>query len=173
MTPKIRGKRVILRAVREVDRATFETDRSAEFLRMVGARQNDTEAAKSAFEKALSDPLHWAVTINERCVGTALLHSLVEADKRARYAVGIFQPSDWNKGLGTETTNLVLDYAFGQLGLHRVDVRVLEYNERAIRCYEKCGFVREGIERESAFVDGQWHNDLNMGVLAHEYRRFN
>ncbi|MBI3774779.1 MAG: GNAT family N-acetyltransferase, partial [Gammaproteobacteria bacterium] len=79
-------------------------------------------------------------------------------------------PSDLGKNFGTETTHLVLDYAFRQLGLHRVDVRVLAYNERAIRCYEKCGFIREHVERESAWVNGQWHNDLIMGILAHEHR---
>ena len=47
---------------------------------------------------------------------------------------------------------------------------VLEYNVRAIRAYEKCGFVREGVERESALVDGAWHGDVIMGILEHEYR---
>ncbi len=165
-----RGKRITLRTVCEADRDMFEEDRSGGYLRMVGAKQDDTDTRKKAFEEALSEPLHWAITTNERCIGVAFIHSLVEADKRARYAVGIFQPSDWNKGLGTETTCLVLEYAFIQLGLHRMDVRVLEDNMRAIRCYEKCGFIREGVERESAFVDGQWRNDLIMAILAHEYR---
>lgn len=67
-------------------------------------------------------------------------------------------------------TRLVLRYAFEDLGLHRVDLRVLEYNDRAIAVYEKCGFVREGVERESANVAGKWHSDLIMGILEHEYR---
>lgn len=47
---------------------------------------------------------------------------------------------------------------------------MLEYNGWAIACYEKCGFVREGIERESALVAGEWHSDVIMGILEHEYR---
>lgn len=172
-TPTICGNRIILRAVRETDREMFEADRNPEFLRMVGAYQNDKETPKGAFNEALSKPLHWAVTTNGRCIGIAFLHSLVENDKKARYAVGIFEPSDWSKGFGAETTRLVLEYAFRELGLHRVDVRVLEYNKRAIRCYKKCGFIMEGAERESAFVDGQWHNDLVMGILAREFRQSN
>ena len=39
-----------------------------------------------------------------------------------------------------------------------------------IRCYEKCGFVREGVERESAWVDGAWADDVLMAILEHEYR---
>lgn len=165
--PTIYGKRVMLRALREVDRIVVEAKRNSEFLHMVGMNSEDIEA--NAFDQALADPLYWAVTTNDRCIGTAFLHSLVKNDKRARYAIGIFDPSDWGRNFGTEATRLVLDYAFQQLNLHRVDVRVLAYNKRAIRCYEKCGFVQEHIERESAWVDGQWHNDLIMGILAHEH----
>lgn len=171
--PTIRGNRIILRALRETDRSVVEPDRNSEFLRVVGANREDIEITKAskAFEQAVADPLYWAITENSRCIGTACLHSLVKNDRRVRYAIGIFEPTDWGNGFGTETTRLVLDFAFHQLGLHRVDVRVLEYNERAIRCYEKCGFVREHIERESARVNGQWHNDLIMGILEHAYGR--
>jgi len=54
------------------------------------------------------------------------------------------------QGLGTEVTRVVLDFAFGPLALHRVGLRVLAYNRRAIGCYEKCGFQEEGREREPA-----------------------
>ena len=47
---------------------------------------------------------------------------------------------------------------------------MLEYNARGIACYEKCGFVREGIEHESAFVAGAWQSDVIMGILEHDYR---
>jgi RimJ/RimL family protein N-acetyltransferase len=75
-------------------------------------------------------------------------------------------PALLGKGLGTEATRLVLRHAFNDLGLHRVGLRVLAYNHRAIRSYEKCGFVIEGREREAALVDGAWHDDVLMGALA-------
>jgi RimJ/RimL family protein N-acetyltransferase len=56
-----------------------------------------------------------------------------------------------------------------ELGLHRVSVRVVAYNERAIQAYKKCGFRIEGREREAALVDGVWHDDVIMGVLESEY----
>jgi len=55
------------------------------------------------------------------------------------------------------------------MSLHRVSLRVLAYNVRAIRCYSACGFVEEGREREAAFVGGEWHDDVMMGLLAHEF----
>ena len=101
-------------------------------------------------------------------VGTARLHGVDEHDRRARYAVGLLDSSRLGMGLGSEVTRTVLGYAFDELGLHRVDLRVLAYNTRAIRCYERCGFVEEGREREAAFVDGHWHDDVIMGILQSE-----
>ncbi|MNY63079.1 hypothetical protein D3C86_1999940 [compost metagenome] len=64
----------------------------------------------------------------------------------------------------------MLTYAFSELKLHRVSLRVLAINKRAIRSYMKCGFQVEGRERETAFLDGKWHDDLIMGLLEHELR---
>lgn len=122
------------------------------------------------YERLAAEPHGWAVVVDGRCIGSARLHSLTRHDRRARYAVGIFDSALWNHGYGTEITRLVLRYAFDELGLHRVDLRVLEYNQRAIACYEKCGFIREGVERESALVDGVWYSDVMMSILEHEYR---
>jgi [ribosomal protein S5]-alanine N-acetyltransferase len=65
---------------------------------------------------------------------------------------------------------LALSHAFRPGGLHRVDLRVLEENGRAIRCYEKCGFVIEGREREGARIAGEWKTDVLMSVLEQEWR---
>ena len=65
----------------------------------------------------------------------------------------------------------MLRYAFEELGMHRVDLRVLAFNERAIACYEKCGFVREGVEREGSRIGGERQSDVLMSVLEQEYRR--
>jgi RimJ/RimL family protein N-acetyltransferase len=46
---------------------------------------------------------------------------------------------------------------------------VVDYNLRAIGAYQKCGFVVEGREREAAFVDGIWHDDVMMAILDREY----
>ena len=56
------------------------------------------------------------------------------------------------------------------LGLHRIDLRVMAHNGRAIASYRKSGFREEGRERDSAFVEGRWIDDLIMSVLEDEYR---
>ena len=105
-----------------------------------------------------------------RYIGGIRLHAISWADRRARVAVGLFDRRFWSHGYGTEALRLLARYGFEVLGLHRIDLRVLDDNPRAIRAYEKCGFLREGVERESALVDGRWHSDVLMGLLEDEYR---
>lgn len=83
-------------------------------------------------------------------------------------AIAIYDSQKLGKGFGSEAIRLLLHHAFTELDLHRIGIRVLAYNERAIRAYEKRGFIVEGRERETAFVDGVWQDDLMMGILSRE-----
>ncbi|MBU6288049.1 MAG: GNAT family N-acetyltransferase [Chloroflexi bacterium] len=74
-----------------------------------------------------------------------------------------------DRGLGTEALRLSLRYAFDDLELHKVYLRVLDYNLRARRAYEKCGFVVEGYLREEMRVNGTWHTLIYMGVLGPDF----
>ncbi len=121
------------------------------------------------YHQVAGDRLHWIIALEGRCIGSARLHSLDEANRSARYAIGLFDPACWGQGYGTEATRLVLRYAFETLRLHRVALRVLDFNHRAIACYEKCGFVREGVEREGSLIGGEWQSDVWMSILEHEF----
>jgi len=91
-------------------------------------------------------PHSWVVEFEGRCIGAARLDDVDRTAGTARYAVGIFRPEHRGRGLGQEITRLVLDHAFGPLGLSRVQLRVLDFNERALACYRRCGFLE--IARE-------------------------
>jgi ribosomal-protein-alanine N-acetyltransferase len=176
-SPLICGQRVILR--KPIEKDMFDRlacGRNKEIVRMYGGDTRNMkpftlEDAKAFLDDILSRKLNWSIEYEGRCIGAARL-TVDEHDRRARYATGIFDPSLWNKGLGTEVANLVLQYAFEQLKLHRVDLRVLEYNHRAIACYEKCGFIKEGVEREGAFIEGKFESDIMMSILDNEYWKF-
>ena len=64
----------------------------------------------------------------------------------------------------------MVDHAFGTLGLHRIALYVFEFNVRAIRAYQRCGFVIEGRSRESIWRDGRWWDELAMSVLESDWR---
>ena len=102
-------------------------------------------------------------------VGQINLFHVNPVDSWANLAIAIVDPVKLGQGIGREAIRRQLATAFGDLKLHRVAVRVLASNTRAIRCYEKCGFVLEGRERESARLGERWEDDVIMGVLAKEF----
>ena len=130
-----------------------------------------TREAADAIVKRLSEhPFAWVIEHTSRVIGEARLDRVDMQDRRASFAIGILDPQCLGKGIGTEAMRLVLQFAFDRLKLHRVSVRVLAYNHRAIRSYKKCGFVLEGREREAALVNGEWHDDCIMGLLDRDFR---
>ena len=60
-------------------------------------------------------------------------------------------------------------YAFRTLNLNRIWLHVFEFNERALRAYEKVGFVREGVLRQDVFREGRYWNTVVMGILRDEW----
>jgi RimJ/RimL family protein N-acetyltransferase len=74
------------------------------------------------------------------------------------------------KGVGEAIIRQVLDIAFRELGLHRVDLNVFDFNEPALALYEKFGFVREGLIREARQVGDAYWSHYHMGLLEHEWR---
>ncbi|TQK20548.1 RimJ/RimL family protein N-acetyltransferase [Microbacterium sp. SLBN-154] len=178
--PTLETPRTRLRPFRRsdiADRAALGDD--PDIIRMFGGTPTaDTPqpltlpAAEAWFAEVTADngATHWAVEYAGRFIGTARLHAIVPADRRARYAIGILDPDGLGLGLGTEITLAVLQHGFEVVNLHRIDLRVLEYNHRAIRCYRRCGFVEEGRERDAALVGGRWYDDVMMSILEHEWR---
>ncbi|KAL4805659.1 putative GNAT family acetyltransferase [Aspergillus unguis] len=76
-----------------------------------------------------------------------------------------------DKGYGTEAISWMLDWAFSTAGLHRVELTVYEWNERAQRVYQRLGFVSEGRRRECLWKGGRWWDCIHMGILAHEWEK--
>jgi ribosomal-protein-alanine N-acetyltransferase len=106
----------------------------------------------------------------DRMIGTTGLHELDFRSRRATFGLLIGEPSEWGKGYATEATRMVVDYAFGTLNLHRVELEVLESNVAGIRAYEKVGFRREGVLRQHHYVDGAYVDTLVMGLLRSEWQ---
>jgi RimJ/RimL family protein N-acetyltransferase len=172
--PVLRGHRVTLRRAHDNDvEALLRLGRDAEIHRMYGASRGDLrpltkDAAQRWVQQLLDHDFAWVIE-SDGVIGHIRLDRLDPRDRRASLAVSIEDRAKLGIGLGTEAMRLVINYAFSVLKLHRLSVRVIKYNTRAIRAYEKCGFVIEGTEREAAFVDGTWHDDVIMGLLDRDY----
>lgn len=86
--------------------------------------------------------------------------------------IGIGDNDYSGKGYGTDAMKVLIRYAFTELNLHRVNLDVFEFNKRAIRSYEKAGFVYEGVEKARIYKDDQRWDVLHMGILQSEWIKF-
>jgi len=102
-------------------------------------------------------------------IGIVSLINIDYKNRNAECIIDIGEKEYWGKGYGAEGMQLILDYAFREMNLHRVSLRVFSFNDRAIRLYSKIGFQKEGISRQSLFRNGKWHDIIQMGLLQHEY----
>ncbi|MFK7835732.1 MAG: GNAT family N-acetyltransferase [Sulfitobacter sp.] len=145
-----------------------------EIQKMFGVLPDDcaplTQAGAENWVKSrMATPKCWVIEHQGQLIGDAFFHTITPHDRRASLALGILDPARLGQGLGTRVLNLLLAHAFGAMRLHRVSLRVIDFNARAIAAYQKVGFVIEGRERQSARVGSAWHDDIVMGLLAPEY----
>jgi RimJ/RimL family protein N-acetyltransferase len=106
-----------------------------------------------------------------RLIGNCGVFSIEWTNRSAELGILIGDKSVWNKGYGTETMILLLRHGFGTLNLNRLFLRVYADNPRAIRSYEKAGFVEEGRMREAIFKNGRYEDIIIMSVLRSEWEK--
>ena len=98
------------------------------------------------------------------------LHRIDWKNRNAEVGIVIGKKKHWNKGYGTDAMMTILDFAFNRMNLHKIYLRVFDFNKGAIRSYEKCGFKKEGLLREIFYNEGKYHNLVMMGILKKEYK---
>jgi len=125
-------------------------------------RQNESHDSYAFAIRRISDSV---------LLGTIGLYDIEWANRTAWVGVGIGERENWGKGYGSEAMDLVIRYAFDELNLHRLQLTVIDYNPRALKMYEKLGFVREGAYREFIERDGMRHDLILYGLLRPEWRQ--
>jgi RimJ/RimL family protein N-acetyltransferase len=107
---------------------------------------------------------------DDRLIGTCALSQLDADNGSALFHITIGEKDTWGHGYGTAATRLMIDHAFGGLGLHRVGLTVFSFNERAIRSYRSVGFVVEGRAREAIWREGRWWDEISMSILDGDWQ---
>ncbi len=123
-------------------------------------RANDYNFAIEAID--LPQPLH---------IGGCGLHHLDWRGRNAEFGIAIGEKAYWGNGYGTAATQLILEFGFGELNLHRIYLYVFDFNQRGIRTYEKVGFKHEAMMRDDIYREGQFHNTRLMGILKSEWEQ--
>jgi RimJ/RimL family protein N-acetyltransferase len=168
------GERVRLRALEPGDaEQVWRWHRERELSVLNGARYPTTLARTEEWLRSLGDPAYWGVHLgieNEggTLIGYLSLRRTEPEDRAAEFGIAIAREF-WDHGYGGDATRTLLRFAFEQMNLHRVWLRVVEHNTRARHVYQACGFREEGRMREARFSDGRWWDLIIMGILAHEF----
>jgi len=102
-------------------------------------------------------------------IGQITLDHIDWKNRNAELGVVIGNKKNWGKGFGTEAIELLLEYGFHHMNLYNIYLWVFEYNKRGIRCYEKCGFKKDGALRKCHFFQGKFHNAFLMSILRDEF----
>ena len=175
--PLIRGQKVWLRPWERADlpaRATWLRDagvmRTLDEPAPIGAAQEERW-----FEEQLAQQgkewYRFAVCRlgDEGPIGAVMLGPIDWRNGSAELGIYIGETDEWGKGYGTDTLNALVDFGLGELRLERIWLRVLDSNARAIRSYEKAGFVAEGTLRHLLHQHGRWVDGIQMSLLRDEW----
>ena len=170
----LEGKKVRLRAIERGDLPRFVqwlNDREILYFLARYMPLSNTEEERW-FEQHLKDEKSRVFAIETRGgvhIGNVALDKIDWKNGHAELGIFIGEKQVWGQGYGTDAVLTLLDFAFNEMNLHRIALHVMAFNQRAIRCYEKCGFVLEGTEREVVFRGGRYHDQLIMGILREEF----
>jgi RimJ/RimL family protein N-acetyltransferase len=104
-----------------------------------------------------------------RIIGNSSFFDFDWVARSAEVGIMLGDKTIWNQGYGTEVMILLLRHGFETLNLNRVFLRVYSKNKRAIRTYEKAGFVHEGRMRQAVYKHGSYNDVLFMSVLRDEW----
>lgn len=132
------------------------------------------EQEREFFEAVFCDQstIHLLATVEDEPVGVVAFEGIDKEVGTAEINYWII-PSRWGNGYATEAAERLIRYGFNQLNLHKVVARVSEFNDASKRVVEKIGFVKEGVQREQEFVDGEYQDRHWYGLLKREWQESN
>jgi RimJ/RimL family protein N-acetyltransferase len=110
-------------------------------------------------------------TLDGKLIGNLGIMHLDWTNRRAEIGVMIGEKEYWGHGYGTEAITLLLRYMFEEMNLERIGLYCDEANQRAQRCYQKCGFRPEGKLRHYLFKNGVFVDDVMMSILRDDWNR--
>ena len=102
---------------------------------------------------------------NHRFIGACSLNAIDWIAKSSGIGIAIHNPQDWEKGYGSEAMQLLIDFSWKHLNLHRIDLSVYAFNERAKHVYEKLGFKLWGTAHQKYFIEGEYRDVHYMEIF--------
>lgn len=171
-TPTLPGPIVDLRPITVDDAmAMFLSLSDEESSRLTGTQTSFTleqVEAHCARIAAAEDRHDFAITRpgDPTYLGEVVLMDIDPINRSAVFRIALAHESLFGQGLGTAATQRIVDFGFDDVGLHRIELEVYAFNERARHVYEALGFAVEGIKRDALWQDGDFHDAIVMSILS-------
>ena len=176
--PVIETERMLLRALEPADRDDlFAICSDAAVMRywstapMSDVAEADAVIERSRLQLEQHVGLRWAVVRREdgRVLGNISMFAFSDQNRRAE--IGYIQGLQyWGQGYMSEALSAVLAWAFGTLGLHRLEADTDPRNAGSLRLLERLGFAREGLLRQRWIVSGELCDSVLLGLLQNDWR---
>ncbi|MCC7256370.1 MAG: GNAT family N-acetyltransferase [Dokdonella sp.] len=176
--PELVGSRLKLRALAQTDRdALFALYSDPMVMRHWSHLPwHDPAQALAHIERMRLEREHaefypWAASIgqDDQLIGTCSLFAISHQHARGELGFALL-PQFWGHGLAREMATLAIEYAFGELGLDRIEVDIDPLNFASCRLVERLGFQREGLLRERWRVGGIVQDSALYGLLARDWQ---
>lgn len=166
---------VYLRAIKEEDmESIYRSCQDEETLYMTGTRTPFTlDSIRQSYQQFSQDPSRHDFAIcsmaTHEIIGDLAILDIDPDNHKAGFRIALHSRNTWNKGNGTEATQLALAFAFEDLQLNRLELEVYSHNVRGIKAYEKAGFKQEGTLRQSLYLNNAYFDEILMAMLREDY----
>ena len=169
----IRGRRVVLRPVQDDDLPLIQRwmNHPEIWRYMDYERPFSLEDVREDVESSRRDGHPFTILFDDRPVGRIGLNRFRRRDRICSLYMYVGEPLFWGQGLAGDAVMTLLGYAFDRMDLHQVELWTLGDNDRAVRAYERCGFVEEARLRQRSWRDGGWVDHVVMSVTREEFLR--
>lgn len=107
---------------------------------------------------------------DNKVLGLVSLVSIDYMNQSAEFHIMIGDKENQGKGIGTFAVKAMLEHAFYNMNLQRIELTVLESNKRARALYEKIGFIKEGVKRKAKYKNGKFIDMIMMSILKEDWK---
>lgn len=130
------------------------------------------EAEREYLENPKEDAYGFGIVTldNDKLIGTVSLEKVDLVNRAATLGIFIGDEEYRGNGYGTEAIRLILDFAFNYVNLNNVKLDLMAFNDRAYKCYLKCGFKEYGRRRKCKYINGKYYDTICMDILAEEFK---
>ncbi len=177
INPFLTGEKIYLRAVEPGDEEVIASSennpdaRAALYIALPSSKEIQLSRLKQKSQDHSTIFLIICKVDTGQPIGCTAFVRIDWVGRMATFYIAIAEKENWSKGYGKEATKLMIDYAFGQLNMNRVQLHVSSENPRAVKVYEKTGFIKEGTLRQAMYYDNHYIDFYLMGILKEDWEK--